>query len=69
MRPHTPWFSEGIKTAKQERRRAERKWNKSKSTADREALKEKQRAFNDLCEVAKTEYYSNTVNRTQRNSK
>ena len=32
-----------------------KKWNKSKSTADREALKENQRAFNDLCEVAKTE--------------
>ena len=48
VRPHTPWFSEGMKTAKQERRRAERKWNKSKSTADREAVKEKQRAFNDL---------------------
>ena len=36
VRPHTPWFSEGIKTAKQDRRRAERKWNKSKSTADTE---------------------------------
>ena len=69
VRPHTPWFSEDIKTAKQERRRVERKLNKSKSTADREALKEKHRAFNDLCEVAKKEYYSNTVNRTQMNSK
>ena len=29
VRPHTQWFSEGIKIAKQERRRAERKWNKS----------------------------------------
>ena len=66
---HTPWFPEGIKTAKQERRRAERKWNKSKSTTDRDSLKEKQRAFNDLYEVVKKEYYSNTVNRTQRNSK
>jgi len=26
VRPHTPWFSDSIKTAKQERRRAERKW-------------------------------------------
>jgi len=69
VRPHTPWFSDSIKTAKQERRRAERKWNKSKSPADREALKGKQKAFNDICEEAKTEYYSNTVNRTQRNSK
>ena len=64
VRPHTPWFSEGIKTAKQESRRAERKWYKSKSTVDRDALKEKQRAFNDLCQMARKEFYSNAVNST-----
>ena len=30
VRPHTPWFSEGIKAAKQESRRAERKWEQIK---------------------------------------
>ena len=63
VRPHIQWFSGGIATAK--RRKAEIKWNKSKSTADTEELKEKHRAVKDLWEVAKKD----TVNRTQRNSK
>ena len=37
-----PWFNDSIHTARRERRRAERKWRKSRSDQDRELyMKEK----------------------------
>ena len=44
FRPHTPWFS-----AKTGKKKCGKKMEQIKVTADREALKEKQRPFNDLC--------------------
>ena len=29
LRPHAPWFNDGLRTAKQEKRRCERRWRKS----------------------------------------
>ena len=48
LRPHAPWYTEHIQHAKIERRKAEQKWGKDKSTVNKEILKSKQKHVNTL---------------------
>ena len=47
VRPLVPWFSEDIRESRRERRRAERKWRRSRSVNDLLEFKKK-RNFNNL---------------------
>ncbi len=38
LRPHTPWYTEDLRTAKQEKRRAERQMRKTNLTVHRKCL-------------------------------
>ena len=69
LHPRAPWYNEEIQRAKQERRRAERIWNKRKTEGNKEILKEKHKLFLELCDMAKEEYYSNKVDEHENNSK
>jgi hypothetical protein len=69
LRPHAPWYNESIRTAKQKRRRAERKWRKTDLTVDKELLKESQKEVSNLSEVAKKNYYNDKISENQNNPK
>ena len=69
LRPHAPWYTEHIRQAKVERRKAERKWCKDKSTINRQILKNVQRHYDELCDGAKTRYYNDKVNAAGNKSK
>lgn len=69
LRPNAPWYNESIKQAKQERRKAERKWAKSKLTIDKEILKQKQKSVNDICDKEKETYYNEKIKAAENDSK
>ena len=60
-RAESPWFTEEIKKAKQERRQAERKWRKTKLCIHHQLYKEKHHFVTSLCEAAKKQYYCSQV--------
>ena len=67
VRPHTPWFNEAIQAAKQERRRAERRWCKSKLVIHLELLQEARRKVNSLVTQAKINYYHSHISEHAKN--
>ena len=69
LRPHAPWYDEHTKQAKLEKRRAERKWLKDKSPANKANLKSKQKHLRKLCSEAKRKYYNGRVLGAENNSK
>ena len=52
-----PWFNDSIHTARRERRRAVRKWRKSRSDQDRELYMKEKRYVFELTETAKESYF------------
>ena len=66
--PHAPWYTDTVRRAKQERRKAERRWKKTNLTIYRDILKEKQQEANALCEEAKADYYNKKIDETKKNS-
>lgn len=62
LRPNSPWFYEGIRVAKQKRRRLERKWRRSKLEIDLQLYCEQKNTVNKLIEQAKIDYYSSKIN-------
>ena len=62
INPRQPWFDEGIRTAKKERRRLERKWRKSGLSYDFSRFKSQKNHVNGMIENAKVCYYSGLVN-------
>ena len=69
LRPQAPWYTDCVRKAKQERRQAERRWKKTQLHVDKGILKEKQKQANDLCDKAKTDFYSSKINDAKENSK
>ena len=69
LQPQAPWFNESILKAKQERRRAERKYKKSKLTIDYQIIKEKHRIVQEMCATAKQRHYSEKINDNNGDSK
>ncbi len=61
LRPHAPWFSDTLREAKQEKRRRERKWLKSRLTVDKKYFKDQ---CKDLLYKAKTEYHRAQISQT-----
>ena len=60
-RQKCPWYCDEIKLAKQERRKAERRWRKTKLTVHYNILKEKQKYVSQLCSDTKSTYLCNII--------
>ena len=61
IRPNVLWYNETIRQAKRERKRAERKWRKTKLVVDRQIYLEKKKAVNKLCDQAKKKFYAQKI--------
>ena len=56
LHPQAPWFTDDILEAKQVRRRADRRWRKSKLVIDLEIVCDAQPQVTNKCAKAKSEY-------------
>ena len=61
MRPLVPWFSEDIRDSRRERRRAERKWRRSRSVNDLLEFKKKRNFTTYLMNEARRKFYSDFI--------
>ena len=61
-RPDTEWYNDAIRQAKQQRRRAERKWRSTGLHVDREVFIEQRDHVNQMIEDAKQNHYRDQVN-------
>ena len=58
VRPLVPWFSEDIRDSRRKRRRAERKWRRSRSVNDLLEFKKKRNFTTYLMNEARPKFYS-----------
>ena len=58
FRPHAPWFDDSLRTAKQAKRRLERKWRSTRLEVDRQMYKEECENYQRLLDKAKSSYHS-----------
>ena len=61
MRPLVPWFSKDIRDSRRERRRAERKWRRSRSVHDLLAFKKNRNFTTYLMNEARRTFYSDFI--------
>ena len=61
LRPKAPWYTESLRRVKTEKRKAERKWLKSRLSVDKEALREKCRQYKRDLDDAKRDYYCEQI--------
>ena len=66
-RPWAPWYNEDLREAKREKRRAERKFRKTKLTVSKQMYIEACERYNRLLENCKTSYYKNKIEGADRN--
>jgi hypothetical protein len=62
LRPNAPWYNDSIRCAKQERRKAERKWRSTKLQADRESYQSHRKVVNNLLQDTRRDYYAAKIN-------
>ena len=68
-RPESFWFTADVRSAKQDRRKAERKWRKTRLEIHREVYMEKKLQVTNLIKEAKTRYYKNKIEENKGDSK
>ena len=68
-RPLVPWFNEKIKAARREKRKAERKWRRTRSLVDMKSYKIKKNMTNRLMNEARTQFYQNFIEENNTNQK
>ena len=61
QRRRVPWFSQEIREAKRQRRKAEKRWRKSRLESDLAAFKAKRNFTTRLMNKARREFYSNFI--------
>ena len=61
MRQQVPWYNKEIAEAKRERRRAERRWRKSKLTSDFQDFKKKKNTLIFIMNKARKKFYANFI--------
>ena len=61
LRPHTPWYSDILRSSKRVKRRHERKWKKSGLEIDRQVFRESCNTYRHILQSAKTNYHSNQI--------
>ena len=69
VRKPTPWNTEQILSAKRLKRKAEKKWRKSKTTIDLQLYKEKRNDFNRILSNHKSTHLANKIEQHKGNSK
>lgn len=69
LRPESPWYSEQIREAKQERHRLERQWRRSQLHVHREILRVQCNTVTDLIRSAKRQYYTDRIANCGRDQK
>ena len=60
-RPRVPWITEEIRASKRERRRAEKKWRRSKSEIDFAEFKKKRNLTAALMDKAREDFYADFI--------
>ncbi len=65
IRPLPPWYSDNLRSAKREKRKSERKWNKSRLEVDRQIFQENCKNYRHMLNNAKTEYHSNKISQCE----
>ena len=68
-RPNNPWYDEEIHTARQVRRRFERRWKQSKSQHDLDAFLQQRTQFNYLLDTKKSQYFQQIISDNHGNQK
>ena len=68
-RPRVPWFNEEIKMAKRERRKAEKRWRRTKLYTYLAAFKVKRNATTALMNKARREFYTNFIEEKSKDQK
>ena len=61
LRPAAPWYNEEITSQKAERRRLERKWRKTRTTAARQIYVDQRNRVNCVIYESKMRYYSSVI--------
>lgn len=61
VRPRVPWYNDKIRQAKRARRRAEKKWRRTKSQEDLAFFKVKRNAVNNLLNDARRKFYADFI--------
>jgi hypothetical protein len=56
LRPYSPWYNDTIRAAQRSRRKAERRWRKSKLSIHLQLYQEEHQHVKDLCNAVKKEY-------------
>ena len=69
QRPRVPWFSQEIREAKRQRRKAEKRWRKSRLESDLAAFKAKRNFTTRLMNKARREFYSNFTDENSNDQK
>ncbi|XP_062609777.1 uncharacterized protein LOC134271591 [Saccostrea cucullata] len=64
LRPNTPWYMEDLRTAKREKRRAERQMRKSNLTVHRQIFRDTSIQVTRLILETKKKYYSDKIDET-----
>ena len=60
-RPFVPWFNDEVKSAKKEKRNAERKWRRTKLHSDLMHFKAKKNIATSVMKRARTTYYTDLI--------
>lgn len=61
LRPHSPWYTEELRTAKHERRRRERKWHQTKLKVHYDLFQEQSKAVAKLVRTTKQSYFIDQI--------
>lgn len=61
LRPHAPWFSDGLRTLKQQKRRCERKWVTSGLEVHKQVYRESAKKYYTAIDETKRNYYNDKV--------
>lgn len=69
VRQAAEWYSDELRSAKQERRQCERRWRKSGLTVHKEAFISKRNEVNKMINEARSRYYRNLIQEHQDNPK
>ena len=69
IRENSPWFTDEIKIAKTERRKAERRWRLSKLTVDLNSFRNKHNIVKQMCQDAKSSYHCNKIAECEKDQK
>ena len=69
IKPKVPWYSEKISTEKKLRRKAERKWKKSKTPSDFKHFNTAKNYAIHLMKEARCDYYTNFIKENSNNQR